>query len=104
MSKYTDDLTAQMLAAAAAAVASRPPNPVEATVDSAAIDDAGVRTITVAYAGAAGIPTKWTSAFDVVIQVVTQNQQGNMQLLVGKEVLVVTNTTPPTISDMTVRT
>lgn len=100
MSIYTDGFVRQVLAAAAAARADIPPNPVQATVTGASIDANGVRTILVGFAGATDIPTMWSSSFDMAIQVITN---GNLSKLVGTPVMVVTSSSPPYIDDLIVR-
>lgn len=90
----TEALVAQILAS----IPKAPPNPVPANVTSAKLDPAtGLRTVLVAYSGATDIPTQWSTDFDQVLFAKGLNG------IVGASVLLITNTSPPTISTMLVK-
>lgn len=103
MSDTTDKLTQWMLQTIAQVKAQTPPDLVTATITNASADPVtGARTILVSYQGADGISVMWTPAFDVSIQGVT-GVGGNLGMLKGVEVLLVTCVSPPCIVEKIVR-
>lgn len=100
MSTFSEQFIQQVGNYVASLQADRPANPTTAKISSATIDSAGARTILVQFGGGTDLPAIWGSAFDMAIQVVTG---GDLSKLEDAEVLLVTSTSPPYISDLIVR-